>query len=98
MTHFDLPGKQEIIDQVQSEMAEDNFWNDRRGAQARINTMNQMKEIVEGYQEILLTFSQLYETVEMLKLEFDEELSSLVEIEYEEQLENFRSEERRVGK
>lgn len=89
MTHFDLPGKQAIIDQVQAEMADDNFWNDRRGAQARINTMNQMKEIVEGYENMLSTFSQLYETVEMLKQEFDEELSSLVEMEYEEQLENF---------
>ena len=62
MTHFDLPGKQAIIDEVQSEMAEDNFWNDRRGAQARINTMNQMKEIVEGYHEILSTFfSSIYQ-------------------------------------
>jgi peptide chain release factor 2 len=89
VTHFDLPGKQAIIDQVQNEMANDNFWNDRRGAQARINTMNQMKEIVEGYENMLSTFSQLYDTVEMLKQEFDEELSALVEMEYEEQLDNF---------
>lgn len=77
-------------------MSLDGFWDDRRSSQSKINEMNAAKDIVESYQNLLTQFSSLFETVELLKAEFDQEMAMMVEEEYVEGLRTFDEFEVRI--
>ncbi len=91
MIHFDLPNRQAIIDEVNNEMLIDGFWNDQKKAQARIQEMNTQKSLIENYQSLDKRMSEILETLEFLKQDFDEEMFELVEGESEEVKEKFES-------
>lgn len=62
-------------------MMDEGFWNDRKTAQGLIDEMNFEKEIVESYKHLSDRYASMEETVDMLKVEFDEEMMGMVEDE-----------------
>lgn len=70
-------------------MALPGFWDDTNKANKLIAKNNQLKKIVETHQQLLLTFTSLLETVELLKESFDQEMKEMVEAEYKESLDAF---------
>ena len=60
---------------------DEGFWNDRKTAQGLIDEMNFEKEIVESYKHLSERYASMEETVDMLKVEFDQEMMVMVEDE-----------------
>ena len=82
MIHFDLPARQQRIDEINQMMLADGFWNDNRKAQALVQEANSEKKLIETYQSLRKTIYELNDSAEMLKEDFDEELFALVESEF----------------
>ncbi len=60
----------------------DSFYNDRKGAQILIQERNGLNDLVSTYASLNKSYSELEETVELLKDNYDEEMKALVEDEY----------------
>ena len=84
MSHFDLPGKEKEIEELDARTMEDGFWSDQRKAQAVIRNRNALKDIVDSYAALKEQMDSLNETADALKAEMDEEL---LEMASEEALE-----------
>lgn len=74
----------------------DDFWNDPQHAQSIINKLNSLKDIVESYEKLKMTFDSFEETAQILKAEMDLELFELLEEEYHEAEQNFENFEMKV--
>jgi peptide chain release factor 2 len=70
-------------------MAQPDFWDDTKHANKLIAANNQLKKIVETHSQLLVTFTGLLETVELLKESFDQEMKDMVEAEYKESITAF---------
>lgn len=80
MIHFDLESKQSEIKEIEEKMMEDGFWDDHQESQSLIQRMNQLKTISETYSDLLSRFEFFDESIELLKVEFDQEFyDSLVD-------------------
>lgn len=87
MSHFDLPSKKEKIKEYDQMMLEDGFWSDQKKAQNIIRRQNSLKDIVSTYGELRDLFDGLNETVEVLKVELDEELLEMASLEAQDAVE-----------
>lgn len=84
MSHFDLPGKEEKIEEYDKEMMADGFWSDQKKAQTIIRRQNALKDIVASFKELKENFDGLNETAAALKEDFDPELLEMAAMEAEE--------------
>lgn len=82
MSHFDLSSKNKQIEEYDKQTLEPDFWQDQKKAQQVIRAKNALKDIVDRYEELDLQLTSLNETVDELKVEFDEELMMIAEEEY----------------
>ena len=82
MIHFDLPVKNELINEYTHLSEASTFWNDAQHAQSIINKLNVLKDIVDSYDSLKHVFESLQETAIMLKKDMDTELFELFEEEY----------------
>lgn len=57
-------------------MLDPNFWDDQQAAQVVINESNQLKSIVNEYQELVGTHENIDMTLELLREEHDEDLQA----------------------
>jgi peptide chain release factor 2 len=80
---------QEKVEDIERKMLADNFWDNRQVAQKLIAEMNENKDIIESYESLTKTTSQLLDDVQMLKNDFDADLFTLVEEEYQTLVQNF---------
>ena len=74
---------QEKVEDIETKMLADNFWDNRQLAQKLIAEMNENKDIIESYESLTKTTSQLLDDVQMLKNDFDADLFAIVEEEYQ---------------
>ena len=77
MIHFDLLLMQEKVEDIQRKMLDDNFWNDRKKAQALIDEMNEKKDTIEGYAWFKQKLAQMLDDSQLLKEEFDFDILNL---------------------
>ena len=96
MIHFDLPGKQRKIEELEHENAQEGFWDDLNHAQKVIANMNQLKELTGSYYDLKKNLDSLKETAVMLKEEMDADLFELMEEEYLEFIKQFEGYEIKV--
>jgi len=89
VTHFDLLSMQEKVEDIERKMLADNFWDNRQLAQKLIAEMNENKDIIESYESLTKTTSQLLDDVQMLKNDFDADLFAIVEEEYQTLVQDF---------
>ena len=50
--YFDYHSKKEIISKLESEMLDENFWDNKRNAEKKINELNYLKNLVEEISNI----------------------------------------------
>ncbi|WP_100332332.1 peptide chain release factor 2 [Bacillus xiapuensis] len=81
---LDLENKEARIAALEDEMLHPGFWDDQQAAQVVINESNSLKEIVNGYNELVETQENLDVTHELVKEEADAELQAELEKELEE--------------
>lgn len=80
MIHFDLDRKRSEIKEKEQEMLDPGFWDDHKTSQALIQSLNQLKKIVETHESLSERFEFAQESYEFLKEEYDTEFyNSLVE-------------------
>lgn len=82
MTLFELVNKQERIIALEKKQLEDGFWKDPNLAQVFIRECNGLKKIVETHQRLQISLQDLFETHQIVKEEFDEEMMMLLEEEF----------------
>jgi len=80
-TRFDLDQKKKRIQDLDEAMMAEDFWNDRRQAQATIREKNDLSALIESYEVLYQRYQGMDETLDLLKSDFDEELFELVETE-----------------
>lgn len=79
---FDLDQKQKQIEENETRMSEENFWNDTKKAQRIIQETNSLKNIIATYQRVDKAFKMIQENLDELKDAYDEEMLQLVEEDY----------------
>ena len=67
----------------------DSFWDDPKAAQNVIRQCNGMKELEAKYHQMEQSLASLQETVDELNQNFDEELKELLDMEYQDTLNQF---------
>ena len=70
-------------------MNEEHFWDDPKAAQNVIRQCNGMKELEAKYHQMEQSLASLQETVDELNQNFDEELKELLDMEYQDTLNQF---------
>lgn len=71
---FDLEGKEQKIEQLESKMSQANFWDDQAEAKKVIDEINQLKGLVNGFLELQEQLENIDITFELVEEEADEEL------------------------
>lgn len=84
MSHFDLTEKKHKIAELTSITLEDNFWNDPSHAQVVIQQLNGIKDIVDSYEQLEHSLTDLDETQDLLKTDYDKDIFELLELDYQE--------------
>ena len=78
---FETEKKSIRIQELEKEMNEPNFWNDKRHSEKVINEFNNLKNKIEKVTELKNKINDNFEIVKELKNENDEELKKLIENE-----------------
>jgi peptide chain release factor 2 len=86
---LDLDTKRKQLEENNAKMAEPDFWNDQKAAQRLIKNNNQIKTLVDGYDELDSAFKDLSDSVNELSQTFDEDMNELVQEEYTETMKKF---------
>ena len=81
---FDPIKKQEEIKELEEQMNEPNFWNDKRKSEEIINKCNQLKNSLDNTSTLKEKITNNLEIINIIKNEEDLELKNLVEIENQE--------------
>jgi peptide chain release factor 2 len=79
--HFDFPGYEQRISAIDAMMMEEGFYADRKQAQSLINERNNLNTLVTEYHRLQKVFTELSDTVDLLKEHFDDDMTALVEEE-----------------
>lgn len=70
--------KQVEISELEAGMLADNFWDDRHGAQAHIDRLNQLRYLNDTYHHLSKQFEEAKDTFDLVKSENDLELADLL--------------------
>jgi peptide chain release factor 2 len=76
---FDIDCKKEKIRELDSIMANNNFWDDKETANIVIKELNEIKEIVNLVDNISVKIKNNIETCNLLITEYDDELKNIIE-------------------
>lgn len=86
---LDLETKKKKIEENNHKMEEPDFWNDQKAAQKLIKNNNQMKSLVDAYEELDGELKDLNESITELQTTFDDDMNELVQEEYNETMKKF---------
>ena len=81
--HFDIPGKKELIKELEKKTLEPDFWNDRDNATKIIDEMNSLKEIVQIVESELDNIDNDLEICELLLTDNDDDMLHNIEEDVE---------------
>ncbi|QIK56440.1 peptide chain release factor 2 [Erysipelothrix sp. HDW6A] len=79
MIHFDLATKREQVKVLEAEMMADGFWDDNRRSSAHIQKLNGIRKVVETHAELTKKLEDSEDTLELIKMENDEEFKEILE-------------------
>jgi peptide chain release factor 2 len=86
---LNIEDKRKQIEANNEKMSEADFWNDQKAAQHLIKNNNQMKNLVDQYDELNSALQDLSESVNELSSTFDEDMNELVQEEYTDTMKQF---------
>lgn len=82
MTLFDLPGKQEQIEQINSKMQSPTFWDNQRLAKRLIGQANSLRNIIETLSQLVIDTNNFLDELDLLKEEYSEDMHLLIDKEF----------------
>ena len=82
MIHFEIDKKKAQLKDIEHLMSLDSFWNEQKRARRFIQISNNLKSIVENYQNLMTHISNFKDELDLLKEEYSEEMHKLIEGDY----------------
>lgn len=79
--HFDPENSEKRIKELESLMAESNFWDDKNRSEKIINELNEIRNDLEDIDKIKNKITDNIEMIEILKKDFDQEIKDMLEID-----------------
>ena len=77
--HFDPDSKNKRITELENEMLDGNFWNDKEHSESVVSELNNLKSIINGVSQVKKEISDALELIEMLKLESNDDVKKELE-------------------
>ena len=68
MIHFEIDKKKAQLKDVEHLMSLDSFWNDQKRARRFIQISNQLKNIIEGYQNLMTNVSNFIDELKYIDI------------------------------
>lgn len=84
MIHFDLAQKRADIDVLEAEMLEPGFWDDHKKSASHIQKLNGLRKVVESHAALVKRLEDALETLDLIKVEYDQEFHDLLTAEVKE--------------
>lgn len=82
MIHFDIKGKCQKVEEINSQMAENSFWDDPKQAQKIILSNNNLKKIIDIYTKLVKDTNNFLDELQLLKEEYNIEIHELLSEEF----------------
>ena len=82
MIHFEIDKKKAQLKDIEHLMSLDSFWNEQKRARRFIQISNNLKSIIENYQNLMTHISNFKDELDLLKEEYSEEMHELIEGDY----------------
>ena len=77
--HFDPDSKNKRINELESEMLDSNFWNDKEHSESVVSELNNLKNTINGVSMVKNEINDALELIEMLKLESNDDVKKELE-------------------
>ena len=77
--HFDPDSKNKRINELESEMLDSNFWNDKEHSESVVSELNNLKNTINSVSQIKTEINDALELIEMLKLENNDDIKKELE-------------------
>ena len=72
--HFDIDSKKYEINTLQKETEDANFWNNRENAEETLKNLNELKELVNHFEDLKKEINNCDELLSLLEQENEEDL------------------------
>ena len=82
MIHFEIDKKKAQLKDIEHLMSLDSFWNEQKRARRFIQISNNLKNIIENYQNLMNHISNFKDELDLLKEEYSEEMHKLIDGDY----------------
>lgn len=82
MIHFDIKGKCQKVEEINSQMSENSFWDDPKRAQKIILSNNNLKKIIDIYSKLVKDTNNFLDELQLLKEEYNLEMHELLSDEF----------------
>ncbi len=79
--HFDIDTKIEEIKELQKQMEDSNFWDNRQKAEKTLKNINEKKSLIDLISQLRSKITDNLELLELLELETDEDSKKQLEVE-----------------
>ena len=77
--HFDPDSKNRRITELENEMLDSNFWNDKEHSENVVNELNSLKNTIDSVSQVKNEISDSLELIDMLKLENNDDVKRELE-------------------
>ena len=77
--HFDPDSKNKRITELENEMLDGNFWNDKEHSESVVSELNNLKSIINSVSQVKKEISDALELIEMLKIESNDDVKKELE-------------------
>ena len=77
--HFDPDSKNKRITELENEMLDGNFWNDKEHSESVVSELNNLKNTINSVSQVKKEISDALELIEMLKIESNDDVKKELE-------------------
>ena len=77
--HFDPDSKNKRITELENEMLDGNFWNDKEHSESVVSELNNLKNTINSVSQVKNEISDALELIEMLKIESNDDVKKELE-------------------
>ena len=76
MIHFDIPNLQKELEELENQTTQDGFWNDQSKSNKVLAQIKSIKGKTIKYKELFNEASNILELIELVQIEYDEDLAN----------------------
>lgn len=90
MIHFDIPKLEKELSSLEKQTTENGFWDNQKESNKVLSKIKNIKSKTAKYKELETEFANIFELIELVETEYDEELANeIISNNLEKELEKF---------